>query len=159
MPVLLNLLLVGLLIGSAGVGGYLLARAHFTATIANRVLAYQSRLARSQREGKQAHKDVARLSEEVVALQDDLARSRDRVQRYEVALFETGSTAGLDTPAHMQAPAPVAEPVVSEQELQQQAAAYVQHVSGYDDFERAGDQDVVPSVQLHEAHQLSRAIA
>lgn len=151
MPVLTNLMLVGLLIGTAGVGGYLLARAHFTATIANRVLAYQSRLARAQRDGKQAHKDVARLSEDVAVLNDDLARARDRVSRYEIALFETGSTAGLEAPT----PAPVS----AEVELHAQAAAYVQRVSGVDDFDRAGDQDVTPSVRLHEGHNLSRAIA
>ena len=158
MPVLLNLMLVGLLIGSAGVGGYLLARAHFTATIANRVMAYQSRLARAQREGKQAHKDVARLTDEVAVLNDDLARARDRVARYEVALFETGSTAGLEAPEATFV-APAADPVSTEQELHQQAAAYVQRVSGFDDFDRAGDRDVMPSVRLHEAHHLSRAIA
>lgn len=155
MSVLLNLMLVGLLISTAGVGGYLLARAHFTATIANRVMAYQARLARALRDGKQAHKDATRLAEEVAVLNEDLARARERVGRYEVALFETGSTAGLEAPA----PAPAAEPVVSEQELNQQAAAFVEHVSGYDNFDRAGDQDISPSVQLHEAHLLSRAIA
>lgn len=153
MPVFLNLLLVGLLIGTAGVGGYLLARAHFTATIANRVLAYQSRLARAQREGKQANKDVDRLTQDVATLSDDLDRARERVARYEVALFETGSTADLEAP--VAAPAPVS----AEVELHAQAAAYVQRVSGFDDFDRAGDQDVMPSVQLHEGHNLSRAIA
>jgi len=141
MPLILNLMLVVLLIGTAGAGGYLLARAHFTATIANRVLAYQSRLARSQRDGKQAHKDVARLNEEISALNQDLARSRDRVHRYEVALFEGG-------PA-------------SEADLHQQANAYVQRVGGFDGFDgfdRTGGQDT-PEVQLRGAEQMSRAIA
>ena len=145
MPLLLNLLLVTLLISCAGVGGYLLARAHFTATIANRVLAYQSRLARAQRDGKQAHKDVERLNEEIVVLNEDLTRARDRVHRYEVALFE-------GDPANELELQPVA---ATDHGLQQQAQAYVQRVGGYDDFDRSGDQEV----QARGAEQMSRAIA
>jgi len=104
---MLNLLLVLLLIGAAGTGGYLLARAHFTATIANRVLAYQSRLARAQRDAKHAQKEVERLSE-------DLERSRIRAQRYETALFEGP---------------------VEKVSLEESAQAYVQHVQGSDEAE------------------------
>lgn len=150
MPVFMNLMLVLLLISSAGVGGYLLARAHFTATIANRVMAYQSRLARATRDGKQALKDVARLEEEVAGLNDDLGRTRERVGRYEAALFEGYPVGDMD----VQAPAPVTEP-----SLQQQATAYVQRVQGADDFDRAGDQDVAPVAQRRGLEQMSRAIA
>lgn len=103
MPMMLNLLLVLLLIAAAGTGGYLLARAHFTATIANRVLAYQSRLARAQRDAKHAQKEAERLT-------DDLERTRLRVQRYEAALFE----------GH------------AEQTVDETAEAFVQHVRGSD---------------------------
>lgn len=151
MPLLLNLTLVLLLISSAGVGGYLLARAHFTATIANRVLAYQSRLARAQRDGKQATKDVARLEEEIAALTEDLTRTRERVQRYESALFEGYPASEVDLQA--------AAAAVNDQSLQQQATAYVQHVQGYDDFDRAGDRDVTPVRERRGLEQMSRAIA
>ena len=151
MPVFLNLLLVLLLISSAGVGGYLLARAHFTATIANRVMAYQARLARSQRDAKQAHKDVARLEAEVATLNADLTRTRERVGRYEGALFEGYPASEVDLQA--------AAAAVSEQTVQQQAQAYVQRVQGVDDFDRAGDQDVAPFAQLRGLEHMSRAIA
>lgn len=150
MPLLLNLMLVVLLIGTAGAGGYLLARAHFTATIANRVLAYQSRLARSQRDSKQAHKDVVRLSEEITVLNQDLGRSRDRVHRYEVALFEGYPASEVDLHATAAA--------LSEQSLHQQANAYVQRVGGFDGFDRTGGQDR-PEIQLRGVEQMSRAIA
>ncbi|WP_224816895.1 hypothetical protein [Hasllibacter sp. MH4015] len=126
MPLLMNLFLVVLLIGCAGLGGYLLARAHFTATIANRVLAYQSRLARAQRDGKQAHKDVARLTEELAVAHDDLARSRDRVNRYETALFEGYPASEVDLSAAAQG--------LADQPLQDQANAYLQRVGAVDDF-------------------------
>lgn len=150
MPVILNLMLVLLLISSAGVGGYLLARAHFTATIANRVMAYQSRLARSQRDGKQSLKDVARLEEEVAVLNEDLSRTRERVGRYEAALFEGYPTSDVDLQA--------AAAAVSEQSVQQQAQAYVQRVHGFDDFDRAGDQDMAPVAERRGLEQMSRAI-
>lgn len=151
MPVFVNLLLVLMLISSAGVGGYLLARAHFTATIANRVMAYQSRLARSQRDGKQALKDVERLENEVACLNEDLTRSRERVTRYESALFEGYPASDVDLQA--------AAAAVNEQTVQQQAQAYVQRVQGVDDFDRAGDQDVAPVAQRRGLEQMSRAIA
>ncbi|MBY4894527.1 hypothetical protein KUL25_17350 [Rhodobacteraceae bacterium N5(2021)] len=151
MPVFVNLMLVLLLISTAGAGGYLLARAHFAATIANRVMAYQARLARSQRDGKQAHKDVARLEAEVAILSEDLTRARGRVSRYEVALFEGYPASEVDLEA--------AAAAVNEQSLQQQAAAYVQRVHGVDDFDRAGDQDVAPVAQRRGLEQMSRAIA
>ncbi len=146
MPLIINLSLVLLLIGCAGAGGYLLARAHFTATIANRVLAYQSRLARSQREVRQAHKDTARLIEEKAILVEDLARTRDRVQRYEIALFEG--------PASMEAEVRNA----STEQLYQQANAYVQRVGGHDDLDRNSGQDTLER-QRRGAEQMSRAIA
>lgn len=151
MPVFLNLMLVLLLISSAGVGGYLLARAHFTATIANRVMAYQSRLARSQRDGKQATKDVIRLEDEVAVLNEDLTRTRERVQRYESALFEGYPASEVDLHA--------ASAAINEQTLHQQANAYVQRVQGVDDFDCAGDQDVAPVSQRRGLEQMSRAIA
>lgn len=151
MPVFMNLLLVLLLISSAGVGGYLLARAHFTATIANRVMAYQARLARSQRDAKQAHKDVARLEAEVATLNEDLTRTRERVGRYEGALFEGYPTSDIDQQA--------ASAAVSEATTQQQAEAFVQRVQGASDFDRAGDQDVAPVAQRRGLEQMSRAIA
>ncbi|WP_341863419.1 hypothetical protein [Gymnodinialimonas sp. 57CJ19] len=147
MSVFMNLLLVLLLISSAGVGGYLLARAHFTATIANRVMAYQARLARSQRDAKQAHKDVARLEAEVVTLNEDLTRTRERVGRYEGALFEGYPSSDMDLQ------------VASEATTQQQAEAFVQRVQGASDFDRSGDQDIAPVAQRRGLEQMSRAIA
>ncbi len=152
MPLLLNLTLVLVLIGSAGVGGYLLARAHFTATIANRVLAYQARLARANRETKQARKDIDRLVAEADVMKSDLIRTRDSLQRYETALFEAQPAAP--------APAPVHAEVEAQMPIQQQAEAYIQHVGGYDDFDRSSGTDVdeAPSIEPH-PHTLSRAIA
>lgn len=152
MPVFLNLMLVLLLITSAGAGGYLLARAHFTATIANRVMAYQGRLARSQRESKQALTDVTRLQNEVATLTEDLTRTRTRLGRYEAALFEGHPVGETD-----QDIAPLA--ATPEQVLHQQATAYVQRVQGFDDFDRSGDQDVAPVIQRRGLEQMSRAIA
>ena len=153
MPVFVNLLLVLMLISSAGVGGYLLARAHFTATIANRVMAYQARLARSQRDGKQALKDVERLEREIVGLTEDLNRTRESLDRYEGALFE-----GHQAPAS-EVDLQAAAAAMNEQTIQQQAQAYVQRVQGIDDFDRSGDQDVAPVAQRRGLEQMSRAIA
>lgn len=151
MPVFINLMLVLLLISSAGVGGYLLARAHFTATIANRVMAYQARLARSQRDGKQAHKDVERLEDEVATLTTDLTRTRERVGRYEAALFEGHALPERD--------ADITTLVQEQPTLQQQATEYVQRVQGSDDFDRSGDRDVAPVAERRGREQMSRAIA
>ncbi|MEX3017041.1 hypothetical protein [Gymnodinialimonas hymeniacidonis] len=158
MPLLLNLTLVLVLIASAGVGGYLLARAHFTATIANRVLAYQARLARANRDTKQAHKDIDRLTAEADVLKADLERSRESLERYETALFEAQPAAAA--PTTMVAPAPVEVAPSPEMPLEQQAEAYIQHVGGYDDFERSsGMEEAEPVAVDPHPHTLSRAIA
>ncbi len=157
MSLLLNLTLVLVLIASAGVGGYLLARAHFTATIANRVLAYQARLARANRDTKQAQKDIDRLVAEADVLKADLGRARDSLQRYETALFEAQPAAPVSMAA---APATVEVAPAPEMPLEQQAEAYIQHVGGYDDFERSSgtEEAETTSIEPH-PHTLSRAIA
>lgn len=62
-------------------------------------MAYQSRLARTQRDGKQAAKDVVRLEDEVAALSEDLTRTREPVSRYEAALFEGYPVSDIDLQA------------------------------------------------------------
>ncbi len=99
MTILLNLAVIFFLIAISGVGGYLLARSQFAATLSNSELAHQNRIdkllhdRKTAREARDhAEQEVRRLADEVQGLSRDLERARARVYRYEVALFEGYAT-------------------------------------------------------------------
>ena len=99
MPISLNILMIGVLIMAAGLGGYLMAKIKFNAVMEARADAYRAQISRLKRAETAALADQDRLV-------GDLERSQRRVRRYEAAIrgpVETeepvyDQTAHYDTP-------------------------------------------------------------
>lgn len=80
MTIAFNLALIALLILSAGLGGYLLSKARSSAVLERRSAAYRAQLTRLRRIAAKAEEETLRMS-------GDLDRSKRRLRRYELALY------------------------------------------------------------------------